>query len=267
MATLEDYKGLEVVSPDPTGAGGIAIQNNFKKLVDWQVVGVLSSENAPPGTSEDRFLGERYLVGGAPTDPKWTNKENQVATWDGSDWQFTAPQSVFNAADSRIYLANDQASPIQADAEGNARGTAAVDLQGKRGADTEVASGDYSTVSGGRGSGASGDYSTVVGGYQAVAGQYGQVAHAAGGFAAAGDAQASTLVARAHTTNSSLNAMYLDGAGASESMDVPANTAWAYDIHVVGLMTDATGPPLVQGLIARNVWNTSSTKFKAARNH
>lgn len=34
MATLIDYRGLRVVSPDPTGAGGLAIQNDLKELAD-----------------------------------------------------------------------------------------------------------------------------------------------------------------------------------------------------------------------------------------
>ena len=35
MATLVNYHGLQVVSPDPTGDGGLAIQNDFKNLVQW----------------------------------------------------------------------------------------------------------------------------------------------------------------------------------------------------------------------------------------
>ena len=35
MASLIDYKGLQVVSPDPVGAGGLAIQDDLKQLVDW----------------------------------------------------------------------------------------------------------------------------------------------------------------------------------------------------------------------------------------
>lgn len=30
MASLTDYKGLEVVDPEPTGAGGLAIQNDLR---------------------------------------------------------------------------------------------------------------------------------------------------------------------------------------------------------------------------------------------
>ncbi len=34
MATLIDYKGLKVLTPDPTGGGGLAIQNDLKLLAD-----------------------------------------------------------------------------------------------------------------------------------------------------------------------------------------------------------------------------------------
>src|SRR5437660_6025023 len=34
MATLKEYKGIKVVSPNPTGPGGLAIQNDLKTLAD-----------------------------------------------------------------------------------------------------------------------------------------------------------------------------------------------------------------------------------------
>lgn len=59
---------------------------------------------------------------------------------------------------------------------GNDRGENAVDLQIERYADTQVASGDYSTVGGGYSNTASGDYSTVGGGSCNTASYYGAVA-------------------------------------------------------------------------------------------
>jgi hypothetical protein len=35
MPSLVDYKGLQVVDPEPSGAGGLAIQDDFVNLVDW----------------------------------------------------------------------------------------------------------------------------------------------------------------------------------------------------------------------------------------
>lgn len=90
MATLTNYKGLEVVDPDPSGAGGLAIQDDLKKLVDWQIVAALDKDlSAPPGSPT---LGDRYIVGPSPTGD-WSGHADDFAEYDGSTWQFTAPQT------------------------------------------------------------------------------------------------------------------------------------------------------------------------------
>jgi hypothetical protein len=64
MATLIDYRGLQVVSPDPTGNGGLAIQNNLKQIVDWNPKGVWG-QTASPTLSNDNtqeyFPGSLWL--------------------------------------------------------------------------------------------------------------------------------------------------------------------------------------------------------------
>lgn len=52
MATLVDYRGLQVVSPDPTGAGGLAIQNDLKSLVGWRPKSAWS-QSSSPGSGDD----------------------------------------------------------------------------------------------------------------------------------------------------------------------------------------------------------------------
>lgn len=96
MAALTDYKGLEVVNPDPTGAGGLAIQNDFKKLVDWQAAVISRGLNVPP-VSPPLTQGDRYIVGTAPTGVWLTPDDlsNQLVEWDGSAWQALAPQIGF----------------------------------------------------------------------------------------------------------------------------------------------------------------------------
>lgn len=79
---------------------------------------------------------------------------------------------------------------FQIDDYGNARGTAAVDLQQTQTAVTQVASGDYSLIGSGRDATASGDYAATLGGYQATAsgaksGVLGGDANTAAGSAAA----------------------------------------------------------------------------------
>jgi hypothetical protein len=64
MTALVDYRGLQVVSPDPTGDGGLAIQDNFKSLVDWNPKGVWNQSAAPTGTDDNTleyFPGSLWL--------------------------------------------------------------------------------------------------------------------------------------------------------------------------------------------------------------
>lgn len=60
MPLLADYKGLNVVSPDPTGDGGLAIQNDFKSLVDWNPRNVWS-QSADPTAGDDQ--GDNFYPG------------------------------------------------------------------------------------------------------------------------------------------------------------------------------------------------------------
>jgi hypothetical protein len=64
MATLVDYKGLQVVSPEPTGDGGLAIQNDFKHLVDWNPKNAWNASTDPgvdDDETEDYYPGSMWL--------------------------------------------------------------------------------------------------------------------------------------------------------------------------------------------------------------
>lgn len=65
MATLVDYRGLQVVSPEPLpGDGGAAIQADLKNLVDWSPRSVWSESDDPTGAannSQDFFAGSLWL--------------------------------------------------------------------------------------------------------------------------------------------------------------------------------------------------------------
>lgn len=52
MPSLTTYRGLQVVTPDPTGDGGLAIQNDLKSLVDWSPKSVWA-QSADPGVNDD----------------------------------------------------------------------------------------------------------------------------------------------------------------------------------------------------------------------
>jgi len=64
MATLTAYRGLQVVTPNPTGDGGLAIQNDLKSLVDWSPKSVWA-QSADPTASDDQtadyFPGSLWL--------------------------------------------------------------------------------------------------------------------------------------------------------------------------------------------------------------
>lgn len=172
--SLEDYEGLEILNATPSGAGGAAIQENFKKLVDWQVRSVLSVQS-DPGSISNPVKYNRYLIGEDPQGV-WAGKTNQIAEFQDPGWTYdTAQQAVYDVGASRLYLRTN-AGTIQADAGGGSRGANSVDLQYSRSSDSEVASGIGATISGGGFNTASSLASTVGGGVgNTSSGSYGGV--------------------------------------------------------------------------------------------
>lgn len=69
MASLTNYKGLSVITPTPSGAGGNAINNDFKLLVDWNPKSKWDA-TASPSTTDDS--SENYQVGSL-----WYNTSDQ----------------------------------------------------------------------------------------------------------------------------------------------------------------------------------------------
>jgi hypothetical protein len=79
---------------------------------------------------------------------------------------------------------------------------------------------------------ASGGFSGIPIGYQGLANRYGMQAHAAGQFAAQGDAQRARFVLRNATTNDTPTALFLDGS--TTRLTIPVNKAMGFTIQVVG---------------------------------
>lgn len=65
---------------------------------------------------------------------------------------------------------------------------------------------------------------------------YGEQVQSSGRFAADGDAQRSTLVARVQTTNATETELFLNGS--TSRIVLPSDTAYYYDISIVGRRTD-----------------------------
>lgn len=64
MPSLTSYRGLQVVTPDPTGAGGLAIQDDLKSLVDWSPKNVWSQTSNPTvndDETDDFYPGSMWL--------------------------------------------------------------------------------------------------------------------------------------------------------------------------------------------------------------
>lgn len=134
-----------------------------------------------------------------------------------------------------------------------------------------VAGGNLNTASGQRSGALSGyrnttsaTYSAVLCGLRAVANKYGQQAHAAGRFAADGDAQRSVFVARKQTTNNTASTLFLNGS--SSTIDLPNDTTWTVFGIITCRRTDADGTNSHWYFMAgiRRDANAASTAMTAA---
>jgi hypothetical protein len=153
-----------------------------------------------------------------------------------------------------------------------------------------TASGDYSTASG-FSSTASGGYSTASGFYSTASGfsstasgrastasQYGSRAHAAGYFAAIGDAQFSAFVLRDTTLSSQADTLKLDGSEAETTgyLTIAANQALYFEGKVIAWVITGTKDNMaaaykIEGLIHRDgsnnttlVWSSVTDKYEHA---
>lgn len=106
-----------------------------------------------------------------------------------------------------------------------------------------VTAGD-GAIGGGESNVVSGTAAFVPGGYRAIASLFCQQAHSAGGFAAAGDAQRSTLLLRRVVTGTAASQLYLDGSSLKADMGT-GNRVWTVTATITGVCTtlgNGTGP-------------------------
>jgi hypothetical protein len=138
---------------------------------------------------------------------------------------------------------------------GNARGTGAVDLQTSRTAAAQVASGIYSFCQG-YDNNASGAYS-FASGYNSTASAYGMQAHAAGYFAANGDAQSARFVLRRKTTDATATTLMLDGS--TTRLTITSGKIMFADILISGIKSDGSASSCYKRKVAiKNVGGTTS---------
>ncbi len=123
------------------------------------------------------------------------------------------------------------------------------------GGHSNTSSGNYGAICGGIGN-ISGGVGSISKGLYAVATMYGQESHASGRFAASGDAQEITLIARRETTNNTANqVLFLDGS--SSRLVIPAKTSWAFVIKLSAYNNtdNESGWWIIRGGIRRNAAN------------
>ncbi|MCB0712039.1 MAG: hypothetical protein KDD67_06885 [Ignavibacteriae bacterium] len=185
----------------------------------------------------------QFLLVPAGTTGAWLLNGN-TGTTPGTDFLGTSDAQALhlyvNGGSSNSLILNTNGS-IQRDAGGNGRGGEAVDLQISRNGATQVASGQYSTIGGGRRNTAINIAATVAGGdqnvaegrYTTVGGGTGNIARSSDGFVTAaitvgGGHQnqatgvTSTIAGGAHNTASGSDAVI--GGGAYNSISGQTNT-------------------------------------------
>lgn len=234
------YIGNNVISGVIVAPGTASPDGNTRGngAVDWQGSRTNATEVASGLLStisggNDNTASASYSTVGGGTDNVSSGQQSTVAG--GSNC--TATQTGSTVAGG----SNNDATGGSAAIAGGSNNDASA-LRAFVGAgDGNVASGQSSVICGGEENNATVIYSCVPGGYRASADLYGQVAHASGRFAADGDAQGTIqLVARCTTAGGGVaTTLYLDGAGASQTIVIPADTAWTYDILVVAMRQNA----------------------------
>ena len=95
----------------------------------------------------------------------------------------------------------------------------------------------YGVIGGGDSNQVTASLGAVLGGKNGSATRYGEQAHAAGAFAAQGDAQTSVVVARRSTSDATPAALFLDGS--AQRITIPSDTTVAFRILVAARRTDA----------------------------
>jgi len=151
--------GVQVVSPS----------RRIHAMEDSASTGVI----IPVARLESQVSGGAGAAGHGPSlefTGESSTTENQSMAEVAARWSVATHASRRARAEIRAaYIGTDVLvgvleAPANASLDGNARGVGAVEFQGWRTFATQVSSGDYSVISGGRRHTASGDYSVVAGG-------------------------------------------------------------------------------------------------------
>lgn len=218
------YIGNEIISGVIEAPAVVSLDGNARGVgsVDWQGYRLVATEVAS---------GDAATISGGRMN---TASGNDSFVGGGRDNEATGATSAVAAGEANV--ASGSHSFIGG---GGSNADSAGTYTTIAGGRDNVGSANYNTISGGRNNTTGLDYSTVVGGYYGAADKYGQVVSAAGQFAAAGDAQGTIqMVARNVTAGGgAATTLWLDGL--NDRITIPADSAWTYDILIVGMTQNA----------------------------
>ena len=221
--------------PDGTTTGGNARGTN---AVDLQVFRSAATQVAS---------GTRSFVAGSES---VASNSNAIAL--GDSCNATGVRSFVagfanNASNNLTFCAGGQFS--------TASGPFAVCI-----ANQSQASGDTSGVFGGGNNQATAQYSGALAGFRTLSDRYAMQAHAAGLFAASGDAQRARFVLRCKTTTNTAVEMALNGA--TTYLGIPSGKVIACTINISGVKSDGSAVAhYVRQYAVKNVGGTSSEVY------
>lgn len=184
-----------------------------------------------------------------------------------TDWQNkrSAAAQVASGTESVIGGgSNNTASNTNATVAGGTTNTASSTNTTVSGGISNAASANGATVPGGNSNTANGSYSVATGSNSTARSQHGRIVHAAGTFAANGDAQLGLSVLRMSTSNNTATPMSANGTAPASTTVValPNSSAYAFSGEIIARDTSTNDAAMwtVVGLIKRGA-NAAATAF------
>ena len=84
----DSWRDLPVMLIGPSGTVGREFHTMIFSSYDWQEPVLDKDLATPPATSD---VNDRYLISSTGAAGLWAGRENNITSWDGSQWLFTAP--------------------------------------------------------------------------------------------------------------------------------------------------------------------------------
>lgn len=233
------------------GDSNSAITGDRAVVVGGQANTASGAESFVGGGQNNAASGSQCVVGGGDTNTAGPLQESTVA---GGTLNTASGAQTFVGGG-----ASNTASGLNSTVAGGYTNTASAQDASVSGGSSNSASGSSSAIGGGTNNAASAPGSIIPGGQYAIADHHGQLSHAAGRFASAGDAQAFELILRRATTNATPAELFLDGA--SLRATIPTNTTWVFSLLTVArddqAATAESAAWKVEGVISNDNGTTS----------